>query len=479
MPSAILRCVDLFAGCGGFSTGAVRALGKLGLEIDLLACNHNPRAIATHRANHPQARHEIVDLLSEAAQPERLVPGGIVDLLLASPSCVFFSRARGGKPIHDQQRTDPWTIVMWLTRLRVKHLLMENVAEAMRWGPVATTTGRPIKAREGEYFRAWVSAIRALGYRVEWRVLCAADYGDPTTRERLFVQAAANNGRIYWPEATHSVRPSVSLFGTTERWRGAREILDWSNRGQSIFARRKPLAPKTMRRIAIGLHRHSGAWGQVLLEVLAAKGLLDRTTLHDVRRATPAGTPRVTENDQAGAFLTVFRGTGTARVVDTPLPTLTASGEHLALATLTHERVVQDAAMTLGQHGCAVCRPVSEPIATLATRGAVRVFVPTVAPGTAGGEGVVVEVDGVLYRVDLRFRMLTVRELARAMSFDDDTETYTFTGTKTDQVRGIGNAVPVRTATALIAAAVRPEAERRGTVPPMAGPACLVARPAA
>ena len=48
--------------------------------------------------------------------------------------------------------------------------------------------------------------------------------------------------------------------------------------------------------------------------------------------------------------------------------------------------------------------------------------------------------------------MLQPHELAGAMGFDADEVPYEFSGTKTDVIRQIGNAVPVNTATALVAA---------------------------
>jgi DNA (cytosine-5)-methyltransferase 1 len=50
--------------------------------------------------------------------------------------------------------------------------------------------------------------------------------------------------------------------------------------------------------------------------------------------------------------------------------------------------------------------------------------------------------------------MLHWRELARAMSFSDADSDYEFAGTKTEITKQIGNAVPVRTARALVAAAL-------------------------
>lgn len=61
-------------------------------------------------------------------------------------------------------------------------------------------------------------------------------------------------------------------------------------------------------------------------------------------------------------------------------------------------------------------------------------------------------IDDVLYQLDLRFRMLNNRELARAMSFDDEESQYEFAGNVGEVTKQIGNAVPVRTAAALVKA---------------------------
>jgi hypothetical protein len=59
-------------------------------------------------------------------------------------------------------------------------------------------------------------------------------------------------------------------------------------------------------------------------------------------------------------------------------------------------------------------------------------------------------VDGVLVQIDLAFRMLRNRELARSHSFDDEETTYEFVGTEAEQTRQVGNSVPVATAKALV-----------------------------
>jgi DNA (cytosine-5)-methyltransferase 1 len=106
---------DLFCGAGGSSTGARQAVEALGREMVLTCVNHWDRAIETHKRMHPEARHYCQDVAS--ARPIECVPEGRLDLLMASPTCTYHSRARGGRPTSDQQRMDPWHVVTWLTEL--------------------------------------------------------------------------------------------------------------------------------------------------------------------------------------------------------------------------------------------------------------------------------------------------------------------------------------------------------------------------
>ena len=290
-PRRALLVADLFCGAGGSSTGARRALEQLGYRMDLLCVNHWPTAIETHTKNHPEARHYCQDLAT--VEPHLVVPEGRLDLLMASPNCTFHSRARGGKPTSDQQRMDPWHIITWLTELRVRCLIVENVPEFAWWGPVTGQTGKPVRSRRGEYFNRWVELIRSLGFQVEWRVLNAADYGDATTRQRLFLLARSDGQSLRWPEPTHAKRPAPRLFGPpVQRWRSAREIIDWSVKGKSIFDRKKPLSPKTLARIYAGAVKFQ--WPE--------------------------------------PFLVILRQHMDAQSVDGPLPTITAGGNHIALA---------------------------------------------------------------------------------------------------------------------------------------------------
>jgi DNA (cytosine-5)-methyltransferase 1 len=311
---------DLFCGAGGSSTGAQRALAAAGRRMELVAVNHWDRAIETHSLNHPTARHYCMDL--ETAKPAELVPELRLDLLMASPTCTFHSRARGGRPTSDQQRMDPWNVVRWCADLRVARLLIENVPEFVEWGPIDARTGRPIKSRRGEYFRAWWKALEGLGGRGEWRIVNCADYGDATTRKRFFAMLRFDGKKVAWPAATHAPADRAEMLGL-KPWRSAREIIDWSNKGRSIFARKKPLAPKTLARIYAGAIKFK--WPEPFLVILRQ---------HMDGQSVDAPLPAITAGGMhiglAEPILLNMKGRSTASSMNDPAPTLTAHAGHLA-----------------------------------------------------------------------------------------------------------------------------------------------------
>lgn len=254
---------DLFCGAGGSSTGLTEAVNELGYKLKLTAVNHWDIAIATHTENHKEATHLCQSI--DTIQPDQVIPGKRLQILLASPECTHHSNARGGKPRSDQKRADAWLLMRWLEKLYVENLIIENVKEFVDWGPL-NAKGLPDKRHKGKYFNQFLDALR-INYRVEWRILNCADYGDATTRERFFLIARRNGKKITFPEPTHASRKEIekaqtqpNLFSDKTKlqtWRPAREIIDWDLKGESIFNRKKALSENTMRRIFAGLFKYS------------------------------------------------------------------------------------------------------------------------------------------------------------------------------------------------------------------------------
>jgi len=242
--------IDLFAGGGGASVGIEAAIGR---KVDL-AINHDATALAVHKANHPGTRHLEADIWE--VQPRAATEGRPVYALWASPDCTHFSIAKGGKPRKQKIRSLANVVIKWARAVRPRLIFLENVSEFRTWGPLGLD-GQPDKKRMGETFRWWLARLEKLGYVVEYRVLDASLYGAPTRRRRLFLIARCDGQPIEWPEATHGPvnrkagRPDKGLLPL----RTAAECIDWSLPCPSIFERSRPLAKKTLWRIAQGLRR--------------------------------------------------------------------------------------------------------------------------------------------------------------------------------------------------------------------------------
>ena len=281
--------VDMFCGAGGESTGIMQAIMEQDIKINLFAINHWELALETHAANHPYAKHLCEDV--ERIDPTKVIKSRKIDLLWASPECTHHSIARGGRPRSDQSRASPWLICKWLQELYVERVIIENVPEFLSWGPL-DKNGKPIHNKKGETYKIFIAFLQSQGYTVDWKILCAADYGTPTTRKRLFIQAVKGRKKIMWPEITHIDGCGDNLMAY-KPWIPARDIIDWSIPGQSIFDRKKPLADATISRIAAGIEKY---WG-----------------------------------DYAKPFLAILHGASITQSINDPLSTITSGGRHHAL----------------------------------------------------------------------------------------------------------------------------------------------------
>lgn len=253
--------VDNFAGGGGASTGIEMATGY---SVDI-AINHDPEAIKMHKANHPNTEHYCENVWT--VDPVKACNGHPVGLAWFSPDCKHFSKAKGGKPKDKNIRGLAWVALRWAGLVRPRVIMLENVEEFKTWGPL-NRRHHPIKSKQGKTFERFVQQLRDLGYKVEFRELIAADYGAPTMRKRFFMIARCDGKPIVWPEPTHGPADSEEVkAGLKKPYVGAYTQLDFSLPCPSIFDTAeeikkkygiravRPLAPKTMDRIARGLKK--------------------------------------------------------------------------------------------------------------------------------------------------------------------------------------------------------------------------------
>ncbi len=240
--------VDIYAGGGGASLGMEKVTGR---PVHV-AINHNANAIKIHKMNHAGTEHLLCDV--READPRKVMPGRQIGLLHLSPDCTHHSRAKGGKPVQRHIRALANVAIPWIKVRRPRVVTVENVAEFLDWGPLMKGKGGylvPDPKRKGQSFRAWVRKLEREGYKVEWKLLKAADFGAPTIRKRLFIVARNDGQPINWPSPTHAPAEKAAQMGLLP-YRSAAECIDWELPGRSIFGRKNPLASATMRRLAKG-----------------------------------------------------------------------------------------------------------------------------------------------------------------------------------------------------------------------------------
>ena len=253
--------VDNFAGGGGASTGIELATGY---SVDI-AINHDPEAIRMHKTNHPNTKHYCEDVWQ--VDPVEACKGYPVGLAWFSPDCKHFSKAKGGKPKDKFIRGLAWVACRWAGLVRPRVIMLENVEEFKTWGPL-NRRKHPIKSKQGKTFEKFVQQLTELGYEVQFRELIAADYGAPTMRKRFFLIARCDGNPIVWPKPTHgpadseavrngSLKPYVGAYTQINFNRPCPSIFDTSEQIKKKYGIRavRPLAPKTMARIARGLKK--------------------------------------------------------------------------------------------------------------------------------------------------------------------------------------------------------------------------------
>ena len=273
-----LLYIDLFCGAGGTSSGVNSARLDDKQCATVIACvNHDKNAIASHAANHPETMHftedirtlELSPLLTHLQSCRRQYPDALV-VLWASLECTNFSKAKGGMPRDADSRTLAEHLFRYIEAINPDYIQIENVEEFMSWGDM-DDNGHPISKEKGKSYLRWIQNVKKYGYDYQYRILNSADYGAYTSRKRFFGLFAKRGLPITFPVATHSKKGEVGLFGELKKWKPVRDVLDFSDEGESIFSRKKPLVEKTLERIYAGLVKFVAGMNQKEFEAFIVK----------------------------------------------------------------------------------------------------------------------------------------------------------------------------------------------------------------
>ena len=452
--------VDNFAGGGGASTGMELGLNR---HVDI-AINHDPDAIDMHKLNHPETKHYCESVWD--VDPVEACNGKPVGLAWFSPDCKHFSKAKGNRPVDKNIRGLAWVAVRWAALVPVRVFMLENVEEFQDWGPLIEVEPgkfKPDPERKGETFKAFIQSLttgldedhpaweeikaslgddfpyeklkRGLGYKLEHNTLRACNYGAATIRKRFFLVARNDSNPIEWPIPTHGPEGSGLI-----PYKTAADIIDWSIPVRSIFGRKKPLADKTLERIAKGLKKF--VFDSESPYIVSPEFQTPFITEHanaSNQRNMPIDEPlrTICAQVKGGHFALVtshiikMRGTNIGHGTDEPVHTISAGGFHIG----------EVRAFLLKYYGTSYGEDLTSPIGTITTKERFGL----------------VTVLGERYQIiDIGMRMLEPHELFASHGFPDDYKIqYDSVGRKlpkSKQVARCGNSVPPLIAEALVTA---------------------------
>lgn len=189
--------IDLFAGAGGMTEG----LRKAGYQ-SVLANEYDEMAGVTFKINHPNVPllvKDIKDLSVEEILELTQLKVGELSMISGGPPCQGFSLA--GPRLDGDPRNQMFKeFVRLVNGLRPEIFLFENVSGIM------SMSG-------GSVLKAIVAEFTAIGYKCEYKLLIAADYGVPQARPRFILIGARDGDPIGFPNPTHgNISGNLDLF---------------------------------------------------------------------------------------------------------------------------------------------------------------------------------------------------------------------------------------------------------------------------
>lgn len=179
-----MNAIDLFAGCGGLSKGFMDA----GFDI-IVGVDNDEVALNTFEKNHNGAAALNADLSKQETFDEilRIAGDRKIDVIIAGPPCQGFSLT-GPRNFDDERNKLYLAVIEMVRRIKPEGFIIENV-------PGMETL------YHGQIKKEILKRFRKMGYNIDARILCAADYGVPQLRKRLiFIGVKQKYGEPPFPE---------------------------------------------------------------------------------------------------------------------------------------------------------------------------------------------------------------------------------------------------------------------------------------
>ncbi|HEX2575712.1 MAG TPA: DNA cytosine methyltransferase, partial [Aquihabitans sp.] len=196
--------LSAFSGVGGFDLGLEQA------HFDVLGCIESDevarRSLKANRPEWPILEPGDIELLASELHPNQLgLSPGELTVLVGAPPCQPYSKAAlwasGSWAGFADPRAKPLLSFMELVeRFQPRAVLMENV-QGFVYGK------HSVLPLIQELFGG-INERTDCGYRVDARLINAADFGVPQHRRRAIVVALRDDLEMTWPSATHHERPT-------------------------------------------------------------------------------------------------------------------------------------------------------------------------------------------------------------------------------------------------------------------------------
>lgn len=291
MKNSYITVTDQFCGAGGSSQGVRLASQKLGSGIEVkMALNHWKLAIETHSTNFQDTMHDCTDI--SACDPRRYPS---TNILITSPECTNHSLAKGKKqvqatldmfdkglldPAAERSRATMWDVPRFAEYHQYEIIIVENVVDARKW----------------VMFDAWLMAMMSLGYKHKCVYLNSMHcHPTPQSRDRMYVVFWKKGNKApdleftpkaFCPACDRDIHAIQNFKNSGKKWGkynsqyvyvcpsdgtvvepyyyASFNAIDWSDLGQRIGDREKPLSDNTLRRIQYGLDKYGDQPLQVL-----------------------------------------------------------------------------------------------------------------------------------------------------------------------------------------------------------------------
>ncbi len=183
-----LKVIDLFCGVGGLSYGFAHDD-----NFEIVAANEIlPNMAKAYSLNHPTVKvyiEDIKDFGAEKIEKNLNIKASEIDIIVGGPPCQAYSTV--GKRLIDDPRGKLFQeYYRVLKEFNPKLFLFENVKGLL-------------SMQGGELLKTIISLFESLGYKVQYKLLNAADFGAPQIRKRVIIIGSKLKNNFQYPSQTH------------------------------------------------------------------------------------------------------------------------------------------------------------------------------------------------------------------------------------------------------------------------------------